>query len=92
MEHCDNYIDDESQPACLREFLAFARSPAHGSLLGTPKPPLYALYNGKVVRVTVASRLGDVGITTDLGQDYGYQERVAVEQLSDFSPTPSGKG
>lgn len=26
-KHCDNYIDDETQPECLRKFLDYVRSP-----------------------------------------------------------------
>jgi hypothetical protein len=28
-KHCDDYIDDETQPEVLRKFLDYARSPAH---------------------------------------------------------------
>jgi len=36
----------------------------------------------------VASRLGDVGITTDLDREFGYERRVAVRSLSNFSEVP----
>lgn len=87
-KHCDDYIDDPAQPECLRKFLDHARSPAHGSMRDDPRPKLYASHNGQRVRVTMASRFGDVGITPDLTQEYGYSARVAVEELSDFSPNP----
>lgn len=94
-KHCDDYIDDETQPECLRKFLAHGRAPAHGAGLG-PKPPLFATWKapdgvggrkGKTrrVRVVTASRMGDVGITTDLEAEYGYQWRVYVSDLKDFS-------
>lgn len=83
--HCDDYIDDEAQPMCLRKFLDYARSPAHGSLRDGPKPLLFARYHARLVRVTMASRLGDVGITTRMHQEYGYEKRVAVADLTDFS-------
>lgn len=83
--HCDDYIDDLSQPECLRKFLDHARAPAHGSLRDQPKPTLYASHNGQRVRVTMASRFGDVGITPDLAREYGYESRVAVDSLTDFS-------
>lgn len=82
--HCDDYIDDATQPECLRAFLDYARAPAHGSLRGEPKPALFADYSGKRVRVVMASRLGDVGITSHLGREYGYEKRVAVADLSNF--------
>lgn len=87
-KHCDDYIDDEAQPECLRAFLGHARSPAHGSLREDARPPLFATYNGKRVRVVMASRFGDVGITTNLQAEYGYEKRVAVAELSGFSITP----
>lgn len=87
IKHCDDYIDDPTQPECLRKFLDYSRAPAHGSLRDEPKPKLFATFEGKRVRVTMASRFGDVGITSDLSRKYGYESRVSVEQLSDFSAT-----
>lgn len=87
-DHCDDCIDDPAASAALRKFLAFARAPAHGQLLPKPHPQLFADHEGTRVRVTVASRFGDVGITTDLGAEAGYEQRVRVSQLSNFSETP----
>ena len=84
-KHCDDYIDDPTQPEALRSFLAWARAPAHGHLAPRPWPTLYATYNGQRVRVTMASRRGDVGITTELWAPRGYDTRVYVEQLTDFA-------
>lgn len=36
----------------------------------------------------MASRLGDVGITTDFSAEMGYQQRVPVGKLSNFSEDP----
>jgi hypothetical protein len=87
-EHCDGYIDDASKPAPLRKFLEFARAPAHGALLPKPHPQLYADYEGTRVRVTMASVLGDVGITTDFKREMGYEQRVLLSMLSNFSEKP----
>ena len=86
--HCDAFIDDPGAPEALRTFLAFARAPAHGQLLPKPHPKLYADYKGQRVRVTMASRFGDVGITTNLGAEFGYERRVLVRVLSNFSEVP----
>lgn len=86
--HCDEYIDDPSAPAPLQAYLEFARSPAHGLTRPQPHPRLFATYQGKRVRVVMASRFGDVGITENLRADHGYQTRVAVADLSDFGDTP----
>lgn len=83
--HCDDYIDDQTQPACLRTFLDYARSPAHGAFREGSKPKLFADYAGKRVRVTMASRFGDVGINSKLHEEYGYDKRVPVSELSNFS-------
>lgn len=88
MKHCDDYIDDESAHPALRTFLKRARSPAHGHPDPAPFPRLFADYEGRRVRVVMASRLGDVGITADLKADHGYQKRVAVEDLANFGAEP----
>lgn len=95
--HCDEYIDDETQPVVLRKFLDRARMPAHGNLSKEPYPKLFATYNGAEwrgvspgdrVRVVVASRMGDVGCTKNLQADSGYQVRCAVADLSEFNDKP----
>lgn len=87
MRHCDEYIDDMTQPECLRAYLARARSPAHGHMSDAPYPALFADHEGKRVRVVMASRFGDVGITEDLNAERGYSQRVYVESLTNFSAT-----
>lgn len=85
MRPCDDYIDDPTAPEVLRKYLTFARAPAHGQLLPKPHPTLFADFEGTRVRVTTASRFGDVGITTDFDRALGYERRVAVSQLSNFA-------
>ncbi len=86
--HCDEYIDDPATPEVLRKFLAWARSPAHGHLLPKPHPILFADYEGQTYRVTMASRLGDVGLNKNFDEEYGYQTRAPVEMLSNFRGEP----
>jgi hypothetical protein len=79
---------------CLRWFLYKNRVPAIDGMLmeqNGVNPKLFADYKGKRVRVTMASRMGDVGITEYLKKTHGYSERVAVEALTNFSDT-TGKG
>ena len=85
---CDDYIEDPAAPEALRKYLEFARAPAHGQLLPKPHPQLFADYEGKRVRVTMASRFGDLGISPDLSRELGYERRVAVSQLANFSEEP----
>jgi hypothetical protein len=88
MRHCDEYITDLTAPEPLRKFLDRARMPAHGMLVKDEYPRLFATLEKKRVRVVMASQLGDVGVTTKLDSAHGYERRVYVEQLSDFSETP----
>ncbi len=89
MKHCDDYINDMFAPRCLRFFLLINRLPAVDLSLCREfgvHPTLYATYNGKRVRVVHASRLGVVGITSNLHSEI-YEDRVYIEELSDFSPS-----
>lgn len=88
MRHCDEYIDDTTQPECLRTWLSWARSPAHGMNAEPPHPACYADYHGGRVRLVMASRFGDVGITADLERSIGYSQRVSLADLSNFGALP----
>lgn len=101
--HCDDYIDDATQPKCLRDFLRYNRLPAVCKQAGLeriekwverdliqyiwtdPEPILFATYRGERVRVVMASRFGDVGITKNLKAERGYDERALVSELTEFS-------
>jgi hypothetical protein len=90
-KHCDDYIHDFTAPHCLRFFLLVHRMPALDMALCREfgvKPELFATYRGERVRVVVASRMGDVGITRQLNTEDGYQERVMIADLSDFGDAP----
>lgn len=88
-KHCDDYILDSSQPKALRRFLKFHRWPAYWQVraiqYGIPEPVLFAVHNRRAVKATMASRFGDVGITTDLRRTNGYDLRVSIEDLTNFS-------
>lgn len=92
--HCDEYVwgmkgGFGKEADALTWFLFVNRQPAVLKYLilgrGIPDPVLFADYKGKRVRVVMASRFGDVGITEDLEAERGYSDRVAVEDLSNFS-------
>lgn len=86
--HCDEYINDFDAPMCLRWFLFVNRLPASDKHLcerNGVKPRLFATHFGKKVRIVMASRLGDVGITEKLDAENGYSTRVAVADLTDFT-------
>lgn len=90
-KHCDAYIQDFAAPRCLRFFLLVQRMPALDAMLCRSVgvvPKLFATYEGTRVRVVMASRIGDVGITTHLDAEDGYQKRVMVGDLTNFGETP----
>lgn len=90
-KHCDDYIHDLAAPRCLRFWLLVNRLPAVDAALcreSDVNPRLFANYDGKRVRLVMASRLGDVGITSKLDAEYGYQTRVSVADLADFGVEP----
>lgn len=84
-KHCDDYIDDPTAPEVLRTYLGWARAPAYVRIQSSLNPRLFATFRGKRVRIVMASRLGDVGITENLQAEHGYSTRVAVEDLTDFA-------
>ena len=112
--HCDDLIEDEGQPACLRTYLEYNRRPAIDKELSeADEPRLFATLKadklgraylgywdhkgpvmqpmpmkpGQTVRVVMASRFGDVGITPVLKNASGYVARVLVSDLENFSDT-----
>ncbi len=89
--HCDDAIQDPDYPLCLRYFLLVHRLPAiDGSVVIAYKgePECYANYKGRRVRLVMASRFGDVGITYELKAEHGYERRVLLTDLSDFGDKP----
>jgi hypothetical protein len=103
LTHCDDLIYAPDTPEPLRQFLAFHRQPASDKrgdgppLFREDGPPLFATMAhrtedfgiGTRVRIVMASRFGDVGITTDLSAVRGYMARVPVDYLENFSRGPA---
>lgn len=86
--HCDDYINDPETPECLREYLRVERMPAVEKYRQPLRPKCFATHEGKRVRIVMASRFGDVGITEDLTAERGYDLRVYLNALSDFADEP----
>ncbi len=90
--HCDKEIHNDARPACLRYFLLVHRMPAvDRAIIETvhDAPKCFADHDGKRVRLTMASRFGDVGISPDLASTRtSYKTRVEVSDLSNFSEQP----
>lgn len=49
---------------------------------------LFCTYNNERYKVLMASRLGDIGITKEFSRDSGYDKRVFVDDLSEWSDKP----
>lgn len=85
--HCDDVVY-ENLPICIRYFVVVHRLPAAIKAVIVAKnglPVCFANYSGKRVRLTMASRMGDVGITYDLDRDAGYDARVDLKNLTHYS-------
>lgn len=55
---------------------------------GEPKMREIRMPAGTLVRVVMASRFGDVGVTTKLDAEHGYLARVFLPELHDFKASP----
>lgn len=102
--HIDEWIDDiahsyEGTPQKIRSvmyaamFFELHRFPAwkkthYAAIMEEHGLRLFCTYGGKRWRVTGCSRLGDVWLTSNFEQVLGYETRVAVDECSDWSPTP----
>ena len=86
--HCDIAIHKYGYPLCLRYYLLVERLRAIDRCLIVERygePVCFADHEGQRVRLKMASRFGDVGISADLTTPHGYDKRVAVKDLSNFS-------
>ena len=85
--HVDDFIDDLKSDAYARSWLESFRRPAWDKMKEPDERKLFATYNGERFRVTGCSRLGDVWLSADPERDCGYEHRVDVGDLSDWSAT-----
>lgn len=85
---------DRDLPALVRGFIALNQGPATETMAIREAgfmPRLYATYQGRRVRVTMVSRLGDVGISHK-DEEYGYFTRCSIYDLTEFSDEMSLSG
>lgn len=87
--HVDEFVEDHKQNAYARWMLHHFRLMAalqidFAQFLSGAK--LFCSYEGTRWRVTGASRFGDIYLTSDFDQDYGYQKRgVFASEVTDWS-------
>ena len=86
--HCDVLYDSGTLPECVMTFLDFARAPATFQMRNGPQPDLFADYKDRRVKITMASRFGDVGIAFDHATVMGYDQRLLLNQLTNFGKEP----
>ena len=106
-DHVDTFIDlgthqfDYNTPEhdlelYARWWLSLRRLPASAYYDFKPiisKDKLFCTWNGRRMRVTGASRLGDIWLTRNFKNDTGYQERVQYSECSEwnkYSKVPLG--
>lgn len=87
--HVDDFVDDPKKDKYARWFFFTKRLPAHLLLafeefIGPIK--LFCEYEGQTYRVTGASRLGDVWLTSDMNKSIGYELRVEMDKCSNWRP------
>ena len=95
MMHVDEFIDNpmrrEDGQAYARWFFSLHRYPAilQGQFHEWMAPfKLFCTWKGARYRVTGASRLGDVWLTSNFERDCGYEHRVDLDECSNWSPQP----
>jgi hypothetical protein len=88
--HVDDFIDCHfGEEKYARFVLNYFRMPAamKFDFEEFMKPfKLFADWQGKRYRVTGASRMGDVWLTSKFDQDCGYEHRVFVEEITNWGP------
>ena len=95
--HVDEWLDSMPETRnnhgenYARWWLEYARMPAWKKMLysrAMSMHELYCTYQGKAMRCTGASRMGDVWLTADHDQHTGYQLRVDVQDCSEWRAAP----
>jgi hypothetical protein len=88
MSHVDEFIYDSfGKDAYARWVLLYFRLPAHlkGDFYEFMKDnKLFCTYEGRRYRVTGASRLGDIWLTSNPEREMGYELRVDVSGCSNW--------
>lgn len=83
--HCDDLSDAGVLPLPVKQWVDYQRLPAHDKFDRTnPVKNLFAVLNDRVVKLNMASRFGDVGVTTNLEAQFGYERRVMLTDLKHF--------
>lgn len=86
--HIDEYIDAYDTDPDVSWFLMLKRMPAtlQAKFKEHIEPlSLFCEFEGKRWRVTGASRLGDIWLTSKFTQSIGYEKRVYIDDCSKFS-------
>jgi hypothetical protein len=93
MTHVDEWLDTptilDNEGECYAKFvLDYKRMPAYKQTMYEPymkQFKLFCMYKDVKYRVTGASRLGDVWLTTNFEQEHGYEKRIDVADCSEWS-------
>ena len=91
MTHIYDWIETASKTdseAMVKKFLDFKTRGAYWQMKNKDKEPsvkCFCVYKNKKLKITGASRLGDVWLSKDFSRVYGYDYRVAIDDCIDFS-------
>ncbi len=91
MIHIDDFIDDYNTDAYASWFFLLHRLPATLQIKfkkQIEEYQLYCDYEGVRYRVTGASRMGDIWLTSNFNQNIGYEKRVDISKCTGFSDKP----
>lgn len=97
--HIDNYIDsfsyfgkeDDKEREMVdysKFFFLLKRLPAYMQIRFEPwikEFKLFCIYKGKKYRVTGCSRMGDIWLNKNFSDDHGYDHRVMIDEVTNFT-------
>lgn len=89
--HVDDWLDEQNGTAHARFMLEYFRLPAMTQYEQADKMKghrLFCDYEGKRMRVTGASRFGDIWLTSNFNQKTGYQKRIDILDCSKWGDKP----
>lgn len=89
MRHVVDFIDDPASDRYAASWFDSFCRPAWDKLREPDTRQLFATYQGKRYRVTGCSRLGDVWLHSDFGEEWTYEHRVDVDACSGWASESS---
>jgi len=92
--HIDDWLDFHFKPATqaemlIKEIFENFRAPAYECDENFRKEnPVFCTYEGTQYRITGASRLGDIWLSPNFSQVYGYEKCVCINEVENLRLSP----